>query len=176
MLGGRAARAEEKMEEHMFEKIESIEIPEQKAEICKSIIESLPEWFGIPESNQEYCDGVKDKPFYCIKKNNEVIGFVSIKHNNKYTLEIYVMGIKKEFHNIGIGKKLIKEIVKHAKKEKYEYLEVKTLDESRESPEYKKTRMFYSSVGFLPVDVLLNEWGNDNPCLIMIMKIKNDEF
>ena len=61
----------------------------------------LPDWFGIPESNQEYCDGVKDKPFYCVKRNNETIGFISLKHNNKYTLEIYVMGIKKEFHNNG---------------------------------------------------------------------------
>ncbi len=160
----------------MFEKIEIIERPELKAEICKSILELLPDWFGIPESNQEYCDGVKDKPFYCVKRNNETIGFISLKHNNKYTLEIYVMGIKKEFHNNGIGKRLINEVLKHAKKEKYEYLEVKTLDESRESPEYKSTRLFYRSVGFTPIDVLLNEWGNDNPCLIMIKRIKNDEF
>lgn len=149
-----------------------IEDPQTKFEICRSILESLPLWFGIPESNDEYCDGVRDKYFLSINSDCKHIGFVSLKVNNKYTLEIYVMGILSEYHNKGIGTRLIEEITKYAQINRYEYLEVKTLDESRESEEYRKTRLFYTKVGFKPFDVLYNEWGPDNPCLIMIKDIQ----
>lgn len=46
-----------------FDRIDNAKI---KYEICKKMLESLPEWFGIHESNQKYCDGVKDKTFFCV--------------------------------------------------------------------------------------------------------------
>jgi len=153
--------------------IESVTSNENKYKICESILNGLPLWFGLAESNKEYCEGVKEKPFFHVKNNDQSIGFASIKRNNEDVLEIYVMGINEKYHNIGIGKRLIKEIIEYGVINKYKYLEVKTLDESRESDEYRKTRLFYKRVGFIPFDVLYNEWGEDNPCLIMIMNIEN---
>ncbi len=158
----------------MFGKIDFIDDPGLKASICETILCSLPLWFGIPESNREYCDGVMDKPFLRIINGDDTIGFASLKRNSDYALELYVMGIKLDYHHKGIGKRLMKEIVSYAKQQKYRFLEVKTLDESRESEEYKRTRLFYASVGFKPLDVLYNEWGNENPCLIMVMYIAPD--
>ena len=63
-------------------------------------------------------------------------------------------------------------IYKELKEKKIQYLEVKTLDKSRESEEYKKTRMFYKKMGFIPFDVLENEWGKENPCLIMLKDLE----
>jgi hypothetical protein len=57
------------------------------------------------------------------------------------------------------------------REENYSYLLVKTLDEARESKEYEKTRRFYQKTGFIPIDVIPEIWGNDNPCLLMIKKL-----
>lgn len=143
-----------------------------KQRICEIVLSDLPLWFGIPEANKEYCEGVRDKTFIKICDSDEDIGFASLKRNNEYVLEIYVMGIKNKYHRQGIGKRLVREIIDFAKRNGYLYLEVKTLDESRESEEYRKTRLFYKRVGFIPIDVMLNEWGNNNPCLIMLMNIE----
>ncbi|MBE6051054.1 MAG: GNAT family N-acetyltransferase [Clostridium sp.] len=100
------------------------------------------------------------------------MGFIAIKINNKYTSEIYVVGIEEEYHRKGIGKRLFDEVYKWCKNENYEFLQVKTLDESRENVAYEKTRKFYKAIGFRPLECIPEIWGNNNPCLIMIMKIQ----
>ena len=64
----------------------------QRREISTKILGSLPEWFGIPESTQEYIDNSSNSPFFAASHNSKAIGFISIKENNQYTVEIYVMG------------------------------------------------------------------------------------
>lgn len=82
------------------------------------------------------------------------------------------MGILKEFHRKGYGRALLETVKKWAEERNYEYLEVKTLDESFEDPFYEKTRKFYKSVGFKSLEVLLDVCGPENPCLIMSQKIE----
>ncbi len=153
--------------------IEFIKIDDQKekSEICNIVLNDLPLWFGIPESNRAYCEGVKKHDFIKIVSQDKLVGFCSVKENNINVAEIYVMGILEKYHRKGIGKQLFSFLEDELQKKSFLYLEVKTLDESRESYEYMKTRLFYKSVGFLPLDVLENEWGKDNPCLIMIKKL-----
>ncbi len=127
--------------------------PEIKSEICKSILEDLPFWFGIPESNAEYCENVRKYRFIAVLHDNCNIGFVSIKMNSEKVHELYVLGLLKNQHRNGIGSKLLRFIEDDLLKNGVEYLEVKTLDESRESEEYKKTRLFYLKNGFIKFDV-----------------------
>ena len=86
-------------------------------------------------------------------------------------VELYVLGIFQKYHRRGFGKLLMKYIVNDLKEKGIRYLEVKTLAESAESLAYHKTRSFYLNEGFIPLDVLNNEWGEENPCLIMIKKL-----
>ena len=148
-----------------------IEHNAEKSRICKTVIADLPEWFGIPESNAEYCKGVKDHDFIKIVFNNNLAGFCSIKKNNEYTAEIYVMGLLKKYHRMGIGINLIQFLEVYLIDQGFVYLEVKTLDESHNSFSYKKTRLFYKKAGFLPLDVQIKIWGKENPCLIMVKKL-----
>lgn len=150
-------------------KVEDVEL---KKQISGKVLNKLPEWFGIPESTKEYIEESSVMNFWAAYDGEEPIGFIAIKINNKYTSEIYVVGIEEEYHRKGIGKRLFDEVYKWCKNENYEFLQVKTLDESRENVAYEKTRKFYKAIGFRPLECIPEIWGNNNPCLIMIMKIQ----
>jgi ribosomal protein S18 acetylase RimI-like enzyme len=146
----------------------------EKSAICRTILERLPHWFGMPEGINAYCEGVKKHSFLKLCEGTDPIGFASVKVNNEHVAEVYVMGILATHHRQGIGTKLMKHIEADLRKRQFQYMEVKTLDESRESEEYRKTRLFYKKVGFVPIDTLYNEWGRENPCLIMIKSLSFD--
>lgn len=140
----------------------------EKIEISTKILKLLPNWFSIPESTQEYINESSRLPFFAAIHELKPLGFISIKENNKYTAEIYVMGVLPDFHKQGIGKALFIRTLQWAKESGYEYLQVKTLDESHPDMYYAGTRRFYLSIGFRPLECFPELWGKENPCLIMI--------
>jgi len=110
-------------------------------------------------------------PFFAAFTETGVAGFLTVKENNSYTAEIHVMGIKKEHHRKGIGKELYNACYAWCKNKGYEYLQVKTLDESHPDANYAITRKYYFSMGFRPLECLPDLWGKENPCLIMVQGI-----
>lgn len=81
------------------------------------------------------------------------------------------MGVLPDYHKRGIGRALLARVLQRAKDKGYEFLQVKTLDESHPDPYYAATRNFYAAVGFKPLECLPELWGPDNLCLIMVMAI-----
>ena len=145
---------------------------DEKEQTCRAILADLPEWFGKPESTEEYCLGVRDKTFLAAVNGKQTVGFVSLLDHYEHTSEIYVIGIYKTFRNKGIGSLLLKSVVKLLSVQNKQYLTVKTLDGSHESKEYEETRKFYRARGFLPLEVFPTIWGASNPCLFMVKKIE----
>lgn len=152
-------------------KIIEVNDKQEKSEISTGILKSLPNWFGIPESTQEYINESSNLPFFAAIDESKPIGFISVKENNKYTAEIYVMGVLSDYHKQGIGRALFNKVLQWAKEKGYEFLQVKTLDESHPDVYYAGTRKFYQSIGFKPLECLPELWGKENPCLIMIQHI-----
>lgn len=144
---------------------------EIKSNAADCILRQLPEWFGIEEAIVDYVKGVKNSDFYAAYDSEKPVGFISIKSNNVYTSEIYVMGILKEYHNQGIGKKLLKLSEETLIKNKVKFLMVKTLGESDPDINYRGTREFYKRVGFYPLEEIKEIWGEENPCLIMVKSL-----
>lgn len=107
-------------------------------------------------------------PFYAAYDEKNPIGFIAIKVHNDFTAEVCVMGVLQEFHRQGIGRKLIEACEEFCRTKKLEFLTVKTLDASRESRSYEKTRLFYQSLGFKPLEVFPLLWDENNPCLFMV--------
>jgi ribosomal protein S18 acetylase RimI-like enzyme len=152
-------------------KIEKVLDIEEKSKNTNLILRTLPQWFEIEEGIVEYTEGVKNSDFYMAYQDNKPVGFISIKSNNIYTSEIYVMAILKEYQNIGIGKELIKAAQAELVKSSCKFLMVKTLGNSHPDKNYKRTREFYGRAGFYPLEEIKEVWGNENPCLIMVKVI-----
>lgn len=50
----------------------------------------LPEWFGLPESTENYIKDSQDKPFLVCYAKNEVTGFIVLNSTSKDTVEIFL--------------------------------------------------------------------------------------
>lgn len=142
-----------------------------KSEITEKILRQMPEWFGNEESLLNYTETVKGKPYYCAYKDDSAVGFICLKFNNKYTADIYVTAILKEYHRKGIGRKLFETAERYLTDKGYKFFMVMTLGESSDYEFYQSTRMFYSSMGFYPLDEFKEIWDEDNPCLIMVKSL-----
>ncbi|CEN24292.1 GNAT family N-acetyltransferase [Paeniclostridium sordellii] len=155
----------------MFKIIEIQDI-ELKSNITDCILRKLPEWFDIEEAIVEYVEGVKDTKFYVAYDLEKPIGFISIKHNNEYTSEIYVIGVLKEYQGKHIGKSLVEVANNTLADIGTKFLQVKTLGPSNSNKYYADTRKFYEGVGFYPLEEIKELWDEINICLIMIKNIK----
>lgn len=150
--------------------IREITDADTKAEICGRILADLPEWFGIPESVREYVDGCRQRPFWASSHDGIWNGFIALKETSRWTAEIYVMGIKKEFHRKGMGRALFKKLYAYAEKQGYMYLQVKTVQEGYYEC-YDRTNRFYRSLGFRELECFPELWSPKNPCQIYVMAI-----
>lgn len=153
-----------------FNVVEIIE-PDKKSEICKNILGDLPAWFGIPEANAEYINGVRAKPFYAAEQDHEYIGLISLLEHNEYSWEIYLIGVGHKFRNKGVGTMLLEYSISTLRNQQKVYLTVKTLADSHPSREYAETRQFYLARGFIPLQVFPELWDVSNPCLFMVRKL-----
>ena len=57
------------------------------------------------------------------------------------------------------------------KKDGVEFLQVKTIAPSRVDKNYERTRHFYESLGFRPLEEFKTLWGEGLPCLQMVKKL-----
>lgn len=143
---------------------------DEKEKISREILNDLPEWFGMPESTEEYITDSQDKPFIACFMDNEAVGFVVLNSTSVDCADIFVMGIKKEYHRMGIGTKLNDAYEKLAKKLGYTYTQVKTV-QTGHYKEYDITNNFYKSVGYKELEVFPTLWDEWNPCQIYIKYI-----
>lgn len=145
---------------------------DQKSSICEMILRDLPEWFGIEKAIQEYIMKVKETYFISVSIGNTPLGFVAIKDLTEYSSEIYLLGVLKEFHKRGLGKRLIEKVEESLSQKKQKFLTVKTLSYSHPDNYYQKTRNFYQAVGFYPIEEFQTLWGEANPCLLMLKVLR----
>lgn len=142
----------------------------EKEKISRDILNDLPEWFGMPESTEEYIVDSQDKPFIACFLDNDAVGFVALNSTSRDCADIFVMGIKKNYHRMGIGTKLNDAYEELAKKLGYTYSQVKTV-QSGHYKEYDITNNFYKSVGYKELECFPNLWDEWNPCQIYIKYI-----
>ena len=157
----------EKISEYSFKEETNISF---KKTISREILDALPEWFGIPESKEEYIKESSNQLFFVAYNREKPIGFLSLKETGKETVELFVMGILKEYHRKGIGRKLFEYAKEKAIKLGYEFIQVKTVKMGNYKC-YDDTNNFYLSLGFKEFEVFPNMWDEWNPCQIYVMSL-----
>ncbi len=149
-------------------------LTKDKGQACRAILDALPEWFGLEDAKDRYVLGVEETTFLVCRNetSSETVGFLSLKEQTGAASEIYVMGLRPEFHHQGLGRKLVSEAERLARESGKAFLSVKTLAPEHPDTHYAITRKFYEALGFKPVEVFPTLWGEDNPCLLMIKGLK----
>lgn len=149
------------------------ELENGDSSVCELVLRALPNWFGIEASTDAYIDKSAELPMIVAYNDHTPVAFLSLKQHSDFSFEIYIMGVLPEFHGNGIGKDLVGEAEKYIVNRNAEFLQVKTVDASRECEFYKKTRLFYKALGFKELEVFPTLWDEFNPCLLMIKNVKS---
>ena len=145
---------------------------EEKEIISRSILEALTDWFEILETREGYIQDSRGKLFFAAFDNDKPAGFLYLKETGKATVEIAVMGVLKEYHRKGVGRKLFEAAKECTVKKGYEFMQVKTVQYGVYE-DYDKTNLFYKSLGFKEFEVFPLLWDKDNPCQIYVMSLKS---
>lgn len=143
----------------------------EKQNVTRLILEALPDWFGIPEAREGYIGESVNKIFFCAFDREKPVGFLYLKETGRDTVELYVMGVLKEYHRKGIGRELFHRAKDAASKQGYSFLQVKTVQMGKYE-EYDSTNKFYLSLGFQEFEVFPTLWDEWNPCQIYIMHLR----
>jgi ribosomal protein S18 acetylase RimI-like enzyme len=142
-----------------------------EADSCEAIMRSLPEWFGIEEAIVSYRQDLEAMETLVADREAACIGFLTLHQHNEHSSEIQVMAVAREHHRQGVGRALVNHAERLLRSGPTEFLQVKTLGPSRENQAYAKTRLFYGSLGFRPLEEN-NLWGEASPCLIMVKHLE----
>ena len=148
--------------------IKEISTPKQRSCITELILRQLPDYFGIEESTLDYIQSSEQQVMIAAFKEDQPIGFLTLKHHNEACIEVYAMGVLPAQHHEGIGRALMEHAFEYAKSNRYIFMSVKTLGPTHPDEGYRKTRGFYYAMGFQPLEESFDFWGMDCPCLFMV--------
>jgi GNAT superfamily N-acetyltransferase len=138
------------------------------AEICRRVLATLPTWFGLPESVEDYVAKANEHPTVVASVGGDDIGILTLVVHTPYAAEVYVMGVRPEHHRHGVGRQMLAVAETWLRERDIEYLQVKTLSPRHPDPGYAKTREFYFAVGFRPLEEFPDLWQPENPALQMV--------
>ena len=151
-------------------KIEIIENQQQKKAIARAILEALPDWFGVPESREQYIAASADEILVTAMENGQPVGFLCLKETGKDTMELAVMGVLQPYHRRGIGRQMFRKAKEIAREQGYTFLQVKTVRMGMYE-DYDRTNLFYLSLGFKEFEVFPELWDEANPCQVYVMSL-----
>ncbi len=142
----------------------------EKEKIAESILSDLGDWFGIKEYVEDYVKKSSDMPFIAYYDSEKAVGFISLNDTSADTVEIFVMGVLRDYQGRGIGRELYGAFESMAKSKGFKYVQVKTV-KSGTYENYDLTNEFYKGMGFVELECFPEMWDKWNPCQIYIKYI-----
>jgi GNAT superfamily N-acetyltransferase len=137
------------------------------SEAVRSILASVPEWFGIPEANAAYVEDAGRLPSYLAMDGDDVVGVALVAEHFSQTRELHLIAVRRDRHRQGVGRLLLEAIETDLRAHDVRVLEVHTVGPSYEHDGYARTRAFYEGTGFLSLHELDRiDWNG--PTLILV--------
>ncbi len=138
---------------------------------CEDILRALPDWFGIEEAIIDYVEQIPELTTWMARRGEQAIGFLSVEMHTEQAAEITVMGVYEDFQRLGVGRALLEAAEEGLRRRGIEFLQVKTLSAARRNEAYEKTRRFYETMGFVPLQEFPTLWDPANPCLQFVKSL-----
>jgi GNAT superfamily N-acetyltransferase len=139
------------------------------------LLRLLPGWFGIESSVLEYVEYAQTRPAYLAwpdgQQTAEPSGVLLAARHFPSSAEIYLMAVDPAWHRRAAGRALVAALEADLIADGVEFLQVKTQGPAHPDAGYAKTRQFYASVGFQPLEEIYGLWPG-LPCLIMIKSLR----
>lgn len=151
-------------------KVSLVENKLEKENISSYILNDLNSWFEDEDAVKNYIEKSKDYIFFKASEKTKNLGFIVYKKTSDYTVEIFVMGVLKNYHRKNIGRNLFEKSIEILKKYNYEFVQVKTLKDGIDYG-YNQTNKFYQALGFRKFEVIKEIWSKENPCQIYVKSI-----
>jgi len=143
--------------------------------VCRKILAALPEWFGIEKAVEHYVEVAERSPTLIASLDGHDVGLMTVLSHSSYAAEVYLMAVLPAYHRRGPGRLFLGRAEDSLARAGVEFLQVKTLSPSHPSEAYEKTRAFYLSLGFRPLEEFPELWGAENPALQMIKSIEHPD-
>lgn len=160
-------------------KIENIIIkiiePTHAREACRAITATLPEWFGIPEANTRYEEGILERLSFAAHIENNIVGMIVLEFPYPNTANIYWMAVSNSYRNKSIGMKLLMTAENYCFEKKCSTLTVETLSPKQKDDNYLMTYRFYEKSGFKPLFDNYT-YSPDNLMVYMQKTLSLDDF
>lgn len=136
---------------------------------CLAIGRALPEYF-LPEGIAQMERDLDLHETWVAALSETIIGFAVLERKSAAVMEILWLAVLPDAQGAGAGSALIAAVAEDARRGGIVVLEVKTLADTVESPEYARTRRFYERLGFVLLDVIdpYPGWQPGNPCAIYV--------
>ena len=145
--------------------------PTGAGEVCRAVLATLPTWFGFPDVNEEYAGTADTNPTFVASVGGDDVGLLTLVTHTPYAAEVHLMAVRPEHHRHGVGRALLQSAEAELVASGIEYLQVKTLSDSHPDEGYVRTRAFYRSVGFRPLEELRTLWSPDQPALLFVKRL-----
>lgn len=143
--------------------------PRDKENICREVLGDFPEKAEREKSIEELAVMCRTMPVWAEYSGDTVRGFTALRETSPCSAEMFIIAVRKEYQRHKVGKQLFTSLLNYARRQGYEYLQVKTL-KTGVCPEYDSANVFYQSLGFRELEVL-PLWGEENPCQILIRNV-----
>jgi GNAT superfamily N-acetyltransferase len=134
---------------------------------CIAVMELLPDSFT--SSGIEACKRDLPRSHVLIADDDSKLdGFAAWESRGESRAELAWLAVRPDAQGKGIGARLAREAEADATRAGASEMEVKTLAEGEESPEYELTRRFYDKLGYELAEVIdpYPGWEPGNPCAI----------
>lgn len=149
-------------------KVRQIINPDEKERVCREMLAEMPE-ITERRSPEEYAADCRMLPMWADIDEDVLRGFTVLKETSPCAAEVLALGVKPEFQRHKIGKSLFTALLNYARRQGYEYIQVKSV-KTGVSPVYDSANIFYESLGFRELEIL-PLWGDSLPCQVYIRNV-----